>query len=187
MLSAAGMSNYYPSTFTIPTNINAVKCKTVVCTTKVERRMKRCKDVMTKNPIGCLPDDSVVKAAQLMKDKDIGSVLVVEDEETRKLVGIVTDRDLALEIVAEGRDPQVTKVQDVMTYNVVTCRAEDSVQEVMDVMAEYQLRRMPVVDHEDRVVGIIAQADVARHTDPPEKTGEVIRGISQPNMIILER
>jgi CBS domain-containing protein len=149
--------------------------------------MKRCKDVMTKNPIGCLPDDSVVKAAQLMKDRDIGSVPVVENEESGKLVGIVTDRDLALEIVAEGRDPQTTKVEDVMSYNVVTCRAEDNLQEVMDVMTEYQLRRMPVVDHDDRIIGIITQADVATRTDQLEKTAEVVKGISQPNIIILER
>jgi CBS domain-containing protein len=142
---------------------------------------------MTKNPICCLPEDTVVKAAQLMKGRDIGSIPVIENEQTMKLVGIVTDRDLALGIVAEGRDPQSTQVDDVMTQIVVTCRAEDNLQEVMDVMAEYQLRRMPVVDYENRIIGIIAQADVATRMNQPEKTAEVVKGISQPNMIILER
>jgi CBS domain-containing protein len=141
--------------------------------------MKKCNEVMTKNPIGCLPDDSVVKAAQLMKGRDIGSVPVVEDEETRKLIGIVTDRDLTLKIVAEGRDPKTTRVEDVMTHKVVTCHAEDDLQKALDAMAHYRLRRIPVVDHEDRVVGIIAQADMATRTDQPEKTGEVVKKISQ--------
>jgi CBS domain-containing protein len=149
--------------------------------------MRRCGEVMTKDPVCCVPDDTVVKAAQLMKGKNIGSIPLVDNEHSKKLIGIVTDRDLALEIVAEGRDPKTTKVEAVMTYNIVTCRAEDNLQEVMDVMSEYQLRRMPVVDHENKLVGIIAQADVATRTNQPQKTAEVLKGISQPNIIMLER
>ena len=149
--------------------------------------MKKCNDVMTKDPFCCLPDDTVVKAAQLMKAKDIGSLPVIKSENAKSLIGIVTDRDLALEIVAEGRDPKNTKVEDVMTDTIVSCRAEDNLQEVMDVMSVYQLRRMPVVDDENRIIGIIAQADVATRTDQPERTAEVIKGISQPGVIILKR
>jgi len=133
---------------------------------------------MTKKPICCLPEDSVVTAAKLMKVKDIGSIPVVQNELTRKLVGIVTDRDLALEIVAEGRDPLATKVADVMTHGMVTCHPEDDLQVVLDAMAERQLRRIPVVDHENRIVGIIAQADVATRINRPEQTAEVIKEIS---------
>lgn len=141
--------------------------------------MERCQDVMTKSPICCLPDDSVVVAAHLMKGRDIGAIPVIHDEMTRRLVGIVTDRDLALEVVAEDRDPQTTKVEDVMTRGVITCQAKDDLQMALDAMAEHQLRRIPVVDHENRVVGIIAQADVATRMDRPEKTAEVVKEISQ--------
>lgn len=149
--------------------------------------MKKCNDVMTKDPVCCLPEDTVVKAAQLMKNKDIGCIPIIENENARSLIGIVTDRDLALAIVAEGRNPKHTTLKDVMTDTIVSCRAEDNLQEVMDVMSDYQLRRMPVVDYENRIIGIVTQADVATRTDQPERTAEVIKGISQPNVIILER
>ena len=141
--------------------------------------MKKCADVMTSNPACCSPDDTVAKAAGLMKSGNVGSIPVVENEQTRKLVGIVTDRDLALKIVAEGRDPAATKVQAVMTGPVVTCRADDDLQVALDAMAGHQLRRIPVVNGEQRVVGIIAQADVATRAGQPEKTAQVVRDISQ--------
>ena len=143
--------------------------------------MKKCNEVMTKNPVCCLPNDSVSKVAQLMKGQDFGSVPIIENEQTKKLVGIVTDRDLALKIVAEGRDPKSTKAEEVMTRKVVTCRAEDDVQKALDAMSEQKLRRIPVVDNNHGIVGIIAQADVATRVDQPEKTAAVVRGISQSN------
>ena len=143
--------------------------------------MKKCNEVMTKNPVCCLPNDMVAKVAQLMKSKDIGTVPIVENEQTKKLVGIVTDRDLALKIVAEGRDAKSTKAEEVMTRKVVTCRGEDDVQKALDAMSEHQLRRIPVVDNDNRVIGIIAQADVATRVDQPAKTAEVVKGISQSN------
>jgi CBS domain-containing protein len=143
--------------------------------------MKKCNEVMTKNPVCCLPNDSVSKVAQLMKSKDIGPVPIIENEQTKKLVGIVTDRDLALKIVAEGRDPKFTKAEEAMTRKVVTCRADDDVQKALDAMSGHQLRRIPVVDNNNGIVGIIAQADVATRVDQPEKTAAVVRGISQSN------
>ena len=143
--------------------------------------MKKCNEVMTKNPVCCLPNDMVAKVAQLMKSKDIGPVPIIENEQTKKLVGIVTDRDLALKIVAEGRDAKSTKAEEVMTRKVVTCRGEDDVQKALDAMSEHQLRRIPVVDNDNRVVGIIAQADVATRVDQPAKTAEVVKDISQSN------
>lgn len=141
--------------------------------------MKKCTEVMTKSPIYCLPNDTVIKAAELMKSKNIGAILVIENEPSRKLVGILTDRDLALKIVAEGRDPKTTKVEAVMTHEVVTCRADDDLQNALDAMAEHQLRRIPVVDSDRKIVGIIAQADVATRLDQPEKTSEMVREISR--------
>ena len=141
--------------------------------------MKRCNEVMTSKPVCCLPDDTVAKAAELMKSGNVGSIPVVQNEQTRKLVGIVTDRDLALKIVAEGRDGKATKVDAVMTRNVVTCRGDDDLQQPLDAMAKHQLRRIPVVDSENQVVGIIAQADVATRANQPEKTAEVVKEISR--------
>lgn len=143
--------------------------------------MKKCNEIMTKNPVCCLPDDGVAKAAELMKSGNIGSIPVVESEQTKKLVGIVTDRDLALKIIAEGRDAKSTKVESVMTHKVVTCHADDDLQKALDAMTEHQLRRIPVVDNDNRIVGIIAQADVATRADQPEKTAEMVKEISQAN------
>jgi CBS domain-containing protein len=136
---------------------------------------------MTQNPVYCLPGDMAIKAAELMKTGNIGSILVVEDEQTRTLVGIVTDRDLALKIVAEGRDAASTKVEAVMTQEVVTCHAEDDLQKALDAMADHQLRRIPIVDNDNKILGIIAQADVATRVDQPKITAEMVKEISQAN------
>lgn len=141
--------------------------------------MKKCKEVMTKDPACCLPNDSVAKAAELMKSENIGSVPVIETEQSQTLVGIVTDRDLALKIVAGALDAKSTTVETVMTRKVVTCHADDDLQKALEAMAEHQLRRIPVVDSDNRIVGIIAQADVATRVDEPEKTGEMVKEISQ--------
>ncbi len=141
--------------------------------------MKKCVEVMTKNPVCCLPKDMVVNVAQLMKRENIGPIPVVENEQTHKLIGIVTDRDLALKIVAEGRDAKSTKVEAVMTRKVVTCRADDDLQKAMDAMSKHQLRRIPVVDGDNKILGIIAQADVATRANQPEKAAAMVKEISQ--------
>lgn len=141
--------------------------------------MNKCNEVMTKNPVCCLPSDMATKAAELMKSEQIGSIPVIENEQTKKLVGIVTDRDLTLRIVAEGLDAKSTKVDAVMTRKVVTCRPEDDLQKALDAMSEHQLRRIPVVDNDNKIVGIIAQADVATRVNQPQKTAEVVKEISQ--------
>ena len=140
--------------------------------------MKKCDEVMTKDPVCCLPLDSVAKAAELMKNGNFGSIPVIENEQTQKLVGIVTDRDLAITIVAEGRDAKSTNVDAVMTYKVVSCRADDDLQKALDSMAKQKLRRIPIVDHDNRIVGIITQADVATRIDQPEKTAKMVKEIS---------
>jgi CBS domain-containing protein len=143
--------------------------------------MKKCNEVMTKDPVCCLPSAMVAEAAGLMKIENIGSIPVIENEQTKKLVGIVTDRDLTLKIVAEGRDAKSTKVEAVMTRKVVTCRAEDDLQKALDAMSAHQLRRIPVVDNDNKILGIIAQADVATRVNQPEKTAEMVKQISQTN------
>ena len=141
--------------------------------------MKNCESMMTKDPICCLPTDTVVKAAQMMKRENIGSIPVIENEQTRKLVGIVTDRDLALKVVAQGKDAKSMLVESVMTDTLVTCQAEDEIQKALDAMSEHQLRRIPIVNKENKILGIIAQADVATRVNKPEKTAEMVKDISQ--------
>jgi len=143
--------------------------------------MKKCSEVMTKKPVCCLPDDLVTDAAELMKNEHVGSIPIIEDVQTRKLIGILTDRDLTTRIVAEGLDANSTKVEAIMTRNVVTCSAEDDLQKAVDAMSKYQLRRIPVVDDDNKIVGIIAQADVAIHFDQPKKTAAMVKEISQAN------
>lgn len=143
--------------------------------------MKKCSDIMTENVVYCSPNDSAARAAQLMKTEDIGPVLIVDNDDSRTLVGIVTDRDLALKVVAEGRDPNTTRVGEVMSKKLVTCRADDDVDVAVQAMGQYQLRRIPVVGEDMRLLGIISQADVATRMDAPEKTAEVVREISEEN------
>ena len=142
--------------------------------------MTRSSEVMTKSPTCCLPSDTVEKAAQLMKREDVGPIPVVESYQTNRLIGIITDRDLAIKVVAEGRDPTATRLEEVMTRNPVACRAEDELQKVLKAMEEHQVRRIPVVDDQDHIIGIIAQADVATRIGEPMKTAEVVKEISKP-------
>jgi CBS domain-containing protein len=141
--------------------------------------MKKCEKVMTKKTVCCLPNDTVAKAARLMKRENVGAIPVIENQQTQKLVGIVTDRDLALKIVAGGRDAKSTQVKAVMTRQVVTCHPEDDLQKALDAMSEHQLRRIPVVDKDNKILGIIAQADVATRLNRPEKIAEMVKQISQ--------
>ena len=141
----------------------------------------KCNEVMTKKPVCCLPNDIVTKVAELMKRENVGSIPIVEDEQTRKLVGIVTDRDLTLKVVAEGLDAKTTKVEDVMTGEVLTCLAGDDIRKALDAMAGHQLRRIPVVGKGNKIVGIITQADVATRVDKRKKMAKMVKEISQAN------
>jgi CBS domain-containing protein len=120
-----------------------------------------------------------MKVAQWMKRENIGSIPVIENDETRKLVGIVTDRDLALKVVGQGADPKSVQIEAVMTYKLVTCRPDDDIQRALDMMSEHQLRRIPIVNDENKILGIISQADVATRVNQPEKTAEVVKDISK--------
>ena len=105
---------------------------------------------------------------------------MIESENTKKLIGIVTDRDLALQVVADDMNAGSVRVGDVMTRDVVTCRTDDNIQMAVEAMAQNQLRRMPVVDRDQRLVGIIAQADVATRMNQSDETAEMVKEISQP-------
>jgi CBS domain-containing protein len=135
---------------------------------------------MTREPACCELGDTAAGAAKIMKAQDVGSVPVCMNLKTRKLVGIVTDRDIALYVVAKGRDANHTQVASVMTRNPLTCRPEDDLQKALDAMESYQVRRIPVVDGEGQLVGIIAQADIATRTQAAEKKAEMVEQISKP-------
>ncbi len=137
--------------------------------------MRNCQDVMTKNPTTCGEMAPVVDAAKLMEQEGVGSIPVCEDG---RLVGIVTDRDIAMRVVAEGRDPQQTKIQDVMTRDPQTVSAEEPISRALEVMESRQVRRIPVIDGGGKLVGIIAQADIARLGND-DATGEVVEAISK--------
>jgi CBS domain-containing protein len=138
-----------------------------------------CGSIMTRNPSCCLPGDSVSTAARIMKQQDVGPVLVVSDHNRMQLVGIVTDRDIALNVVGEGRDPYSTRVDSIMTSELVTCTSDENVMEAVKRMADYQVRRIPVVDSNKCVIGIISQADIARNASE-DSVGEMVEEISQP-------
>jgi len=133
---------------------------------------------MTSDPECCVPSDSVVKAAKLMKSEDVGPIPVVTDKDSRKLTGIITDRDLALKVVAEARDPNATSINEVMSQDLITCQQDDDVDKVLKLMEEHQLRRILVVDKGDHLLGIIAQADVATRLQRPQTTAKFVEEIS---------
>ena len=142
--------------------------------------MKYCGEVMTKNPVFCLADDNVETAAGVMKEEQVGPVPIVENEDSLKVIGIVTDRDLVLRVLAEKRDPKKTTLGEVMTKKLVSCKESDDLESAMKAMSDHQIRRIPVVDGKNRLVGIIALADLATRAEEPEKTAEVVEEISEP-------
>jgi CBS-domain-containing membrane protein len=142
--------------------------------------MKTCSDIMTPDPVSCLATDSIEHVARLMQSEDIGSLPVVDDERSRQVVGIVTDRDLAVNALTQRGDGHNLTVEMVMTHNPVTCREHDGIDKAMKAMADYQVRRMPIVNDQNELVGIIAQADIATRTEEPVRTADVIEEISKP-------
>ncbi len=136
--------------------------------------MGQIRDLMTSSPASCEASTPVVEAARQMAQQDVGPIPVVEGDQ---LVGIVTDRDIVLRVVAEGRDPSSTTAQEIVSSDLVTVTPDSNLDEALQLMAQNQVRRLPVAEG-DRLVGIVAQADVARAADE-ERTGEVVQDISQ--------
>ena len=132
------------------------------------------RDAMTSNPSNVEMTSSVVEAARLMKSEDVGSIPVTEGD---RLVGIVTDRDIAIRVVAEGKDVQSVTVGEIASKELVTVDPQQDLDEALRLMAKHQVRRLPVVEEDGRLVGILAQADVAQQGDDT-KTGQVVEQIS---------
>ena len=143
--------------------------------------MPKCHEVMTKDPVCCEPGDPVTRAAEMMRSHDVGSLPVVETIDSRRVIGIVTDRDVVTKVVASNRNVASATVNDAMTKNPAVCREDDDLERAMSLMADHQVRRMPVVDASGRLSGIIAQADVATRGHREERTGELVDAISEPS------
>jgi len=141
----------------------------------------RIRHVMTKDPKACAPSDSAQQAARIMRDEDAGIVPVVESAESRKIVGVVTDRDLCMLVVADACDASATKVETCMTTKVVTCSPDDAVERVTQLMRENQIRRIPVINAERELVGIVALADIVERAEvKPTQTAETLKCVSAP-------
>jgi CBS domain-containing protein len=138
---------------------------------------KKVREAMTPRPRAIRPDATIQEAAGAMEIEDVGSLPLVDDD--GRLVGIVTDRDIAIRAVSRGRDPKVTPVSEAASTEAVVIGPEDDLDTAMSLMAQHQLRRLPVVEG-DALVGMVAIADVSRAAREKE-VGEVVEVISQPN------
>ena len=116
------------------------------------------REVMTDNPRCVTPETPVSEAARLMKSEDVGSLPILEGE---KVTGVITDRDIVIRAVAEEKDPRGMPVREVASRELVTIRPDEDLSEALKLMASYQVRRLPVVDEDNTLVGVIAQADIA--------------------------
>ncbi|MGH3129549.1 MAG: CBS domain-containing protein [Gaiellaceae bacterium] len=134
------------------------------------------RDVMTSNPRGVETSTPVTEAARIMSSEDVGSVPILEGD---RLVGMLTDRDIAVRVVAEGKDPQSTTAGEIASRDLVTVDPQQDLDEALRLMAEHQVRRLPVVEEDGRLVGILAQADVATEGGHDSKTGQVVEDISR--------
>lgn len=134
-------------------------------------------EIMTKNPAYATLDTSLHDVAQMMMDNDCGCIPVLETEENKNLIGMITDRDITIRTVAHNKNPLNMIVGEVMTDNVVTVTPETSIEDCCKVMEKNQIRRVAVVDNAGNLQGILAQADVARKA-PATETAELVKDIS---------
>jgi len=135
------------------------------------------KDVMTRGAQCVGPDDTLQQAARKMKDLDVGPLPVCDHD---KLAGMLTDRDIVVRAVAEGRDPATTRVRDVMTPGVCACFEEDDIGEAAKLMREKQIRRLVVLNRDKRVAGIVSLGDLATETQDERLAGRTLEHVSRP-------
>jgi CBS domain-containing protein len=137
---------------------------------------KSVRDAMTEGPRSIGQSASVVEAARLMREQHVGSLPITEGE---KLLGMLTDRDITTRVVAEAADPRMTSVEDVYSRDLISIEPDNDLEEALHLMARHQVRRLPVVE-DGRLVGIVAQADIAL-SETEKKTGELVEAISAPS------
>jgi CBS domain-containing protein len=134
------------------------------------------RDIETKNPEIIRPEQTICEAAKKMKELDVGMLPVCDGH---RLVGAITDRDMAIRAVAEGSDPLSTKVREVMTPEIHYCFEEDDIRDAARIMEEKQIRRLPVLNDQKRLVGIVSLGDLALRSDDEELTEEILECVSQ--------
>jgi CBS domain-containing protein len=137
--------------------------------------MTTARDIMTQSPECAAEDESLVDAARKMRDLDVGSLPICGSD--NRLKGMVTDRDIAVKVVADGRDPGSVKVGELAEGKPVTIGADDSVEEALRTMTSHGVRRLPVIDGHD-LVGVVSQADIARNL-PEDKVGDLVEALSK--------
>ncbi|QEE28114.1 CBS domain-containing protein [Terriglobus albidus] len=140
------------------------------------------REVMTSNPICCVPEDTAQHVAKLMCEQNVGALPVVADQQSRTLTGIITDRDLCCSVIAQGLDPKNTTIQRYMRQNPVACRDGENLEHCEDAMQKHQIRRVPIVDGEGRCIGIVAQADLALK-DRSERVSKTVAEISRSRSV----
>jgi CBS domain-containing protein len=133
--------------------------------------------IMTRNPLVIAPDTTLKEAAEKMRDLDSGIVPVGEND---RLVGMLTDRDLAVRATADGKDPNTTHVGEIMTRDVVYCFEDDDARDAAAKMEQHQLRRLIVLNRDKRLVGMVSLGDLAVHTADDRLAGEVTEAVSEP-------
>lgn len=138
----------------------------------------RAEEIMTRDPATCTPDTRVQDVAHLMLEHDCGEIPIIDDRETRRLVGVVTDRDITVRAVAEGRSPTETRASEIMSSSLVTGSPDASLDDCLEKMEKHQIRRLPIVDNDGRCVGMLAQADIALH-GKDRKTAELVQDVSK--------
>ena len=138
------------------------------------------REVMSSNPVCCVPADTAEKVAKTLREHNIGSIPVVLDQQGRKLIGMITDRDLCCSVVAGGLDPRRTAIEKFVTPSPVSCRDGENVEHCARAMQEHQVRRIPVVDGDGGVIGIVSIADLALK-ESAERASKTIVEISRPS------
>ena len=137
------------------------------------------KELMTKKPACATPEMELTKVAKMMKEHNVGAIPVVENKDSMKVVGVVTDRDIATRAIAEGKNPLQMKAQEIMSTPVVTVNEDDDIQDVARMMEKNKVRRIPVVDQQGNIRGMVAQADIALKGSD-QITASVVESVSKP-------
>jgi CBS domain-containing protein len=136
------------------------------------------RDIMSRDPACCVLTDSAQTVARILCDGNIGSMPVVADQNSRRLIGMITDRDLCCSVIAQGMDPKTTQIEKLMSGSPISCRDGENIEKCERLMQEHQVRRVPIVDAENRVIGIVSQADLALR-DKPERVSKTVAEISK--------
>jgi CBS domain-containing protein len=144
-------------------------------------RGRTVRDLMTRDPQCVTERESLRDAARKMKSQDVGSLPVVQSDGDRKIIGMVTDRDIVVRVLADGRNPEDCVVRDAMSEHIISVHEDDPVDRVFQVMSENQVRRVPVLNQSEEIVGIVAQADIATQSKQQSKVAKTVEEISERN------